>query len=88
VVAILPDPPLRAAGPLYRASQTDVNGKFTLRGISPGSYRLFAWSEIDGAAYRNAEFMKAFEERGTPVRIENGQRLSLDITALTREEKE
>jgi protocatechuate 3,4-dioxygenase beta subunit len=82
VVALVPDPPLRAAGPLYRASQTDVNGKFTLRGISPGSYRLFAWSELDGAAYRNAEFMKDFEDRGTPVRIEKSQRLSLDITAF------
>jgi hypothetical protein len=36
----------------------------------------------------NAEFMKEFEGRGTPVRIEKGQRLPLDITALTREEKE
>jgi hypothetical protein len=82
VVALVPDPPLRAAGLLYRASQTGVNGKFTLRGVSPGSYRLFAWSELDGAAYRNAEFMKDFEDRGTPVRIEKSQRLSLDITAF------
>jgi hypothetical protein len=82
VVALVPDSPMRSAGPLYRSDISDIRGRFELRGIAPGSYRLFAWTELEGAAYRNPEFMKEFEERGMPVRIEKGQRLSMDIAAF------
>jgi hypothetical protein len=81
VVALVPDSPMRSAGPLYRSDISDVRGRFEIRGIAPGSYRLFAWTELEGAAYRNPEFMKEFDERGTPVRIEKGQRLSMDLLA-------
>lgn len=82
VVALVPDAPLRNAGPLYRSVISDVNGNFELRGIAPGAYHLFAWPELEGAAYRNAEFMKEFEGRGKPVVIEKGTRLSMDVTAF------
>ena len=81
VVALVPDSPMPSAGPLYRSDISDIRGLFELRGIAPGSYRLFAWTELEGAAYRNPQFMKEFEERGMPVRIEKGQRLSMDLLA-------
>jgi hypothetical protein len=30
---------------------------------------VFAWSRLNGAAYKNEEFMKQYEDRGTPLRI-------------------
>jgi hypothetical protein len=81
VVALVPDAPLRNAGPLYRSGATDQNGSFELRGAAPGSYHLFAWPELEGAAYRNADFMKQFEDGGKAVRIERPERVSVDITA-------
>jgi hypothetical protein len=39
-------------------------------------------SELEGAAYRNADFMKQFEDGGKAVRIERPERISVDITAL------
>jgi len=82
VVALVPDAPLRFAGPLYRSVISDVNGNFELRGIAPGSYRLFAWTELEGAAYRNAEFMKEFDDRGKPISIEKAARVSIDVTVF------
>ncbi len=84
VVAVVPDKPRRAAGPLYRSVVSDPNGQFEIHGIAPGSYKLFAWPELDGAAYRNAEFMKDFEERGIPAKIEKGARVSIGLTTLER----
>jgi len=88
VVALVPDPPLRAAGLFYRSSISDINGKFQMRGVAPGAYRLFAWSELEGPAYRNAEFLKMFEERGAAVRVEKGTKVSLDVKALDEQEGE
>lgn len=84
VVAAVPDEPRRTANPLYRSVVSDPDGRFEIHGIAPGSYKLFAWTELDGAAYRNAEFMKDFEERGKPVMIEKGTRVWIDLTTLER----
>jgi hypothetical protein len=81
VVALVPDAPFRNAGPLYRSGASDQNGSFELRGVAPGSYRLFAWPELEGAAYRNADFIRRFEDGGKAVRIEKPERISVDITA-------
>jgi hypothetical protein len=81
-VALAPDEPLRGAGSFYRFVNSDIHGKYQLRGIAPGSYHLFAWKELDGAAYRNAEFMKPFEGRGMPVQMEHGGHLVMDLKSL------
>src|SRR5688572_22900925 len=82
VVGLVPDAPRRKAGPLYQSVITDPNAKFEIHGIAPGSYKLFAWPELEGLAYRNAEFMKEFEDRGKPVKVEKGVRLAVDLTAF------
>jgi hypothetical protein len=82
VVALVPDTPLRESGLFYRSAVTDVNGRYRLEGVAPGSYRLYAWTELEGAAYRNAEFMTAYESEGTPVALEGPETITLDITAF------
>jgi hypothetical protein len=79
VVALVPDAPLRGAAPLYRSVIADFRGDFELRGIAPGQYHLFAWSELEGAGYRNPEFLKPFENRGKPIRIETTDQIKTDI---------
>jgi hypothetical protein len=60
----------------------DAKRWFELRGIRPGSYHLFAWSVLEGAGYRNAEFMKDFEDRGKPIEIQKGNPISVNLTAF------
>jgi hypothetical protein len=67
---------------LYRTANTDKNGRFTISSIPPGSYRLFAWSKLNGAAYKNADFMKQYEARGVPVVIEKNGRSRIEGTVL------
>ena len=66
---------------LFR-SIADPNGRFEIHGIAPGSYKLFAWPELEGAAYRNADFMQEFEQRGKPVKIQKRDRVSTDLTVF------
>jgi protocatechuate 3,4-dioxygenase beta subunit len=88
VVALVPDAPLRGAASRYRSCISDIKGNFELRGIAPGSYRLFAWSELEGSAYRNAEFLKKFEVRGKPIRIEKGGHPSMDLKLVDEPDNE
>src|SRR6185436_11542325 len=40
---------------LYRTAVTSTDGRFTLRGITPGDYRLFAWEDLEPYAYFDPE---------------------------------
>ena len=59
--------------PLERVSRTDSRGRFTIRGIAPGAYRLFALQDADqnyaftqkseAIAFRDSLIIPRFEER-------------------------
>ena len=82
VVALIPDGSLRSAADLYRSVVSDRNGQFQIQGIAPGSYHLFAWGDLQGAAYRNADFMKKYDGEGIPLKIEKASQLTQDLVVL------
>src|SRR5688572_16472470 len=79
VVAVLPDAPLREHGHLYRSATSDQNGNFRVAGIAPGAYHVFAWSDLEGEAFRNAEFMTRFEERGSAIAVKGTATAKVDV---------
>jgi hypothetical protein len=78
IVVLVPDD-LPSKSSYYRTASTDQNGAFTMHGIAPGPYHVYAWRELEGAAYRNADFMKAFLDQGIAVTIEVAGHLSLNL---------
>ena len=85
VVALLPEYPLNASKlttPLRKAVATNPDGSFELSKITPGRYRLYAWSRIPSFAYLDPDFMKTYEERGIPIHFEEHGRQSLNVTIL------
>jgi hypothetical protein len=74
MVTLLPDPMKEERNDLYRVTSTDQNGQFTVQGIAPGEYKLFAWEDVDPGSYMDAEFLKTHESRARKVTIKaNGQ---------------
>jgi hypothetical protein len=82
IVALVPDGSLRSAADLYRSVISDRNGQFQMQGIAPGSYHLFAWADLQGAAYRNADFMKKYEGAGAALKIEKSSQIVQDLAVL------
>ena len=61
----------------------DPSGKFTIRGIAPGEYKIFAWDGIPGTvAEQNAEFLAPIESKGVAVIIRGGSSQTVQLTAL------
>jgi hypothetical protein len=71
-VTLVPDLRLRANHLLYRGASSAADGSFSLRGIAPGSYKLFAWQESVGDAQENSEFIKDYEDLGVTVVVKSG----------------
>jgi hypothetical protein len=57
---------------LYKTAGSDLQGRFSMTRVAPGSYKAFAWLNIAAGAYENAEFLSQYEARGIPVRVTNG----------------
>jgi hypothetical protein len=68
-VVLVPDAPKRERTQLFKARHTDAQGHFAIPGIAPGDYKLFAWEQVDEAAYEDPDFLKPFENQGETVAI-------------------
>jgi len=88
VVVAVPEARMRDRVDRYRKTVSDQSGHFSLRGLRPGQYTLLAWESVDGEAYYNSEFLKAYEERGSELRVGEGERktLQLEATAATEQQ--
>ena len=51
---------------------TDETGHFKMDGLTPGSYKLYAFEGMEYGAWQDPEFLKAFESYGEQVEIVEG----------------
>jgi hypothetical protein len=86
VIVAVPDPRLRTRVDRYHKTTSDQSGRFSLRGIPPGDYSLLAWESMDGDAYYNPEFLKAYESQGVSVRLNEGDRKTMQVQAISEAE--
>jgi Carboxypeptidase regulatory-like domain len=68
-VVLVPDGIRRVRSEAYRTAITDAAGRFQIPVIPPGDYKVFAWDDVEPGAWQDAEFLRTYEERGTPIRI-------------------
>jgi len=84
-VVLVPDMTLRHRPDQYRIAMSDDEGRVTLHGIPPGTYKLFAWEDFEPNAYLNADYIHNYEDLGTRVRIVPGDNPPLAIRLIPKE---
>jgi hypothetical protein len=82
VVVAVPEARFRAHPDRYRKVLSDQSGRFTLRGLPPGEYTLFAWESVDGEAFYNPEFLKNYEGQGKTLRVSEGDRVNAQLKTI------
>jgi hypothetical protein len=82
-VALAPALGRRQNRALYADTTTDSDGRFTIRGIAPGEYKLFAWEQpVWRGARQNPAFIAQYEELGVLVNVAKGNIAAVDLTAI------
>ncbi|HXE75041.1 MAG TPA: carboxypeptidase-like regulatory domain-containing protein [Candidatus Xenobia bacterium] len=81
-VTLVPDEKHRKRRELFKTASTDQYGRFTLRGIAPGEYKLYAWEEIEPGAYEDSEYLKPYEKRGMDVRLDESSKTTVELTLI------
>ena len=82
LVVLVPEARRRGLTCLYKTTTTDQYGHFTLRGIAPADYKLFAWEEIEAGAYQDADFLQQYEDRGESLRVVDAGRYSIQLKLI------
>jgi hypothetical protein len=74
-VLLVPEEANRNNSDLFRKTRSDIKGKFTLRGVAPGSYKLIAFEGFDPEELINyPDRLKEIEDRGESVTISEGRK--------------
>jgi len=81
-VVLVPAPGLRQQTSLFQTVQSNAEGHFAFESIAPGSYKVFAWEDVEALAWFDADFMQTVESRGTDVLIREGAKESIEITVI------
>jgi Carboxypeptidase regulatory-like domain len=84
-IVLVPDVTLRSRRQQYRLAATGEDGRAILRGIPPGSYKLFALEHLEANAYLNSDYLQSFEVLGVPVNIASGDNPGVSARLIPKE---
>jgi hypothetical protein len=81
-VVLVPDKTRRHRPDQYRVVTSAADGKFSIGGIPPGEYKLFAWDSIEANAWVNSDVMANYEEFGAAATVGAGAKLSAQVRVI------
>lgn len=78
-VVLIPDPARRHRPDQYRVVTSGTDGAFSISGIPPRAYKLFAWDTVEPNAWLNPDFIRGYEEFGAEVIVGASKKISAGI---------
>jgi uncharacterized surface anchored protein len=83
-VTLIPD--ANSAPRLFKLADTDQNGHFTLHGVAPGDYKIFAWEDVEAGAYQDPDFVKPHESAGQALSIRERAHENVQLKLIPAED--
>jgi hypothetical protein len=77
-------PDRRDSAELFRAVTTDPSGRFSMGGVAPGDYKLFAWEGLENYGYFDVELVKQSESSGKRVHVNESARITVETKVITQ----
>jgi Carboxypeptidase regulatory-like domain len=84
-IVLVPDMKRRDRREQYRVATSGEDGLASIRGIPPGTYKLFAWEHLEPNAYLNSDYLQAYEAFGVPVNIASGDNPAVSVRLIPKE---
>jgi hypothetical protein len=74
--------------PFHKSRTVDSAGHFTIRGIAPGSYKLFAWDKVDtNAVIYDPEFLRPYEALGSAIEVGASEKKVVELKVIANKEQ-
>jgi hypothetical protein len=69
-----------------KRSVTDQSGRFSMKSIVPGDYKILAFQAVERSFLSDPEFLARFEDRGESIHIREGDTLNVSLDAIPADE--
>jgi protocatechuate 3,4-dioxygenase beta subunit len=67
---------------LIKRSITDQAGKFTIQGIAPGDYKIYAWEDIEPLAFTDLEILRQYEGQAKSVKVTEQSKQTIEVKII------
>jgi hypothetical protein len=67
---------------LFKTGTTDQSGRFTIKGITPGDYKLFAWETLENFGYFDTELVKKSESLAKIVHVAESSKSDVEVKVI------
>jgi hypothetical protein len=74
LVALIPDARRQSRTSLFKTVRTDDSGRYSILGITPGDYTLYAFEDIESGAHLDPDFIKPLERSAESVTLRENSR--------------
>jgi len=88
MVTLIPEESHRSTLWLYKTANSDQNGHFTIKGVRPGKYTVYAWEDIESGAYQDPDYVKPHESAGEKVSIDAGAHQNVQLKSIPAEKND
>ena len=87
MVVAVPEEKYRKLSDHFKTGSTDQKGQFTITGLTPGNYTLYAWEDLEDNLWYDTDFLKSEEANGTAVKVAEGsnQKVELKLSPVSEE---
>jgi Carboxypeptidase regulatory-like domain len=66
----------------YKQMVSDQLGAFSLAGVPPGEYKVYAWEDIESGAWMDPDVLKVVEDKGESLTLREGDQKSLTLKLI------
>ena len=63
---------------------TDANGNFTLHGLPPGEYKIFAWEEVETNAWMDRDYRQPFDNLSASAKVDASTTPTVTLRLIER----
>jgi hypothetical protein len=81
-VVLMPEENRRHRLDLYQSATTDTSGAYRFDRVPPGTFKLFAWEDVEKDAWRDSLFMRQHESRGQTVQVGEGAAQTSNVAVI------
>ncbi|MBL8173071.1 MAG: carboxypeptidase regulatory-like domain-containing protein [Bryobacterales bacterium] len=82
IVALAPQSGHRSQ-PFFKFANVTGSGAYTIRGIAPGSYKIYAWDSVDrNAVMYDPTFLPQFDSTAKTVEVARGEKKTIDLVRV------
>ena len=67
---------------LARAGRSDSSGRFTIRGLAPGDYTIYAFDDPPEGSGADPDGAKAYRDKGKKITVQERTRTSVDLALI------